>query len=197
LSTPVAIAANTTYVASYYAPNGHYAADSNYFITTGVNNGVLHALSDAAASGNGVFMYCGAGAFPTNNHNFTNFWVDVAFSTIPPTAAPTIVSESPLPNATGAASNPGAVTATFSIPVQPSTISFVLLDSNSNAVPGTFQYDGQSQTVTFTPAAPLAAFATYTATLSGAISFAGNMMSPVSWSFTTAGAFQIGGLSAS
>ena len=30
---PVAVTAGTTYVASYHAPNGHYAADGNYFAT--------------------------------------------------------------------------------------------------------------------------------------------------------------------
>ena len=38
--TPVAVTANTVYVASYFAPNGHYAADSAYFANSGVNNGV-------------------------------------------------------------------------------------------------------------------------------------------------------------
>ena len=43
-ATPVAITANTTYVASYYAPSGHYAADGGYFASKGVDNGPLHAL---------------------------------------------------------------------------------------------------------------------------------------------------------
>ena len=30
-SSPVQVEPNTTYVASYYAPNGHYAATSDYF----------------------------------------------------------------------------------------------------------------------------------------------------------------------
>ena len=41
----MAIQANTTYVASYFAPAGHYAYSSSYFTTAGVDNGVLHALS--------------------------------------------------------------------------------------------------------------------------------------------------------
>ena len=45
-STPVTIAANTTYVASYFAPVGHYSADSNYFAGTGVDNAPLHALAN-------------------------------------------------------------------------------------------------------------------------------------------------------
>src|SRR5207253_1823553 len=37
-SAPVPITANTTYVASYHTTTGHYAADANYFATTGVDN---------------------------------------------------------------------------------------------------------------------------------------------------------------
>ena len=40
-ANPVAIAANTVYVASYYAPNGGYAADSGYFASSGVTSGPL------------------------------------------------------------------------------------------------------------------------------------------------------------
>jgi hypothetical protein len=78
-ATPVDIDANTVYVASYHAPNGHYAADGAYFATTGVDNPPLHA----AASVNGVFVY-GASAFPTSTFNATNYWVEPVFVDIPP-----------------------------------------------------------------------------------------------------------------
>ena len=45
-AAPITITANTTYVASYYAPSGHYAVDGGYFATKGVDNGSLHALQD-------------------------------------------------------------------------------------------------------------------------------------------------------
>ena len=35
-SSPIAVTAGTTYVASYLAPNGGYADDSNYFASSGV-----------------------------------------------------------------------------------------------------------------------------------------------------------------
>ena len=41
---PIPVTANTTYVVSYFAPQGHYAADANYFASSGVDNGPLHAL---------------------------------------------------------------------------------------------------------------------------------------------------------
>src|SRR5262249_45073889 len=70
-SNPVAIQANTTYVASYFAPVGQYAYDSAYFASAGTDSGVLHALSNAVAGGNGV--YVGGSAFPTNSFNSTNY----------------------------------------------------------------------------------------------------------------------------
>ena len=48
---------------SYYAPNGHYAGDTNYFAAQGVDNAPLHALRDGVDGVNGVYRY-GAG-FPT------------------------------------------------------------------------------------------------------------------------------------
>src|SRR5207237_9265320 len=43
-ATPVSISADTTYVASYYAPAGHYAADAGYF-ANGTISGPLQALA--------------------------------------------------------------------------------------------------------------------------------------------------------
>ncbi len=78
LSTPVAIAANTTYVASYNTTVGDYSADPQYFANP-YDNEPLHAPQDGTAGGNGLFLY-GAGGFPTNTSNSTNYWVDVVFS---------------------------------------------------------------------------------------------------------------------
>jgi hypothetical protein len=73
-SQPVAIKANTTYVASYHTASGSYSATKHFFSITGADSGPLHA----PAGGNGVFAY-GAGAFPTETHHSTNYWVDVVF----------------------------------------------------------------------------------------------------------------------
>ncbi|MGN6750965.1 MAG: DUF4082 domain-containing protein, partial [Intrasporangium sp.] len=78
-ATPVAITAGTVYVASYFAPAGHYAGDSNFF-TSGVDNPPLHALKDGASGGNGVYAYTGSSAFPTSTYQANNYWVDVVFA---------------------------------------------------------------------------------------------------------------------
>ena len=83
LTSLVAISANTTYVVSYYAPNGHYAADETSFSTVGVDATPLHALSNSAGSGNGVYLYATGGGFPANTYNATNYWVDVVFAPAP------------------------------------------------------------------------------------------------------------------
>ena len=78
LSSPVTIAANTTYVASYNTTSENYSADPLYFANP-YDNEPLHAPQDGTAGANGVFVY-GASAFPTNTSNSANYWVDVVFT---------------------------------------------------------------------------------------------------------------------
>ncbi len=47
-SSPVAITANTVYVASYFSPTGDFAVDRNYF-NVATNNPPLQALQDGAS----------------------------------------------------------------------------------------------------------------------------------------------------
>ncbi len=79
LSSPVSISANTTYVVSYYAPNGNYSANGAYF-TSAADNPPLHGLVSAPGQYNGVYAY-GASQFPSRTYNATNYWVDVIFTT--------------------------------------------------------------------------------------------------------------------
>ena len=185
-AAPIAITAGTTYVASYYAPHGHYAADGGYFATAGTDNGTLHALSGPAAGGNGVYAYGGANSFPANSYNSTNYWVDVKFSTAPADTTPPVVTvHTPAADATGV-STTAILTASFNEPIQDGTASFVLRGSDGGAVPATVFYDWATMTVTLAPTAPLVNGTTYTATLSGAKDVAGNsMVGSISWTFTT------------
>ena len=77
--TPVTIASNTVYVASYHANNGHYSCDVNYFMGKGMDNAPLHALAYGVASGNGVYRYGANSAFPNQTWYAANYWVDVVF----------------------------------------------------------------------------------------------------------------------
>jgi len=76
-SQPVLIQPNVTYVASYYAPNGHYAFNEGYFTATGYTNGPLTALQSGFDGPNGLYLR--GGGFPTDTFNASNYWVDVLF----------------------------------------------------------------------------------------------------------------------
>ncbi len=76
-SSPVAISAATTYVASYSSEGGGYAYTSDAF-TSGTDAPPLHALPSGVDGANGVYVY-GSG-FPVNSWRDTNYWVDVLFA---------------------------------------------------------------------------------------------------------------------
>ncbi len=79
-STPVAITANTVYVASYHTNVGHYSDDLNYFAGAGKDSPPLHGLADGVSGFNGVFAYGSTSSFPTQGWNASNYWVDVVFN---------------------------------------------------------------------------------------------------------------------
>jgi N,N-dimethylformamidase beta subunit-like, C-terminal/Domain of unknown function (DUF4082)/Fibronectin type III domain len=105
-SSPVAITPDTTYVASYHAPRGHYSATGSAFAPDGVDNPPLHALSNAV-SGNGVYAYTAAPGFPTSTFNAGNYWVDVTFAGAPAPGTVTGVS---------ATAGPASATVNWSAP---------------------------------------------------------------------------------
>jgi hypothetical protein len=192
-ATPVAINANTVYVASYFAPNGHYAADGGFFSANGVDRPPLHAPSGS----NGVYAYAGTTAFPNSTFQSTNYWVDVVFSpgaAPPDTTPPTVTAQTPT---AGSANVPvgTTVTATFSESIDPATVgttTFALRDSAGNTVAATVGYDTATRVATLRPNA-LAASTTYTATVRGGSTdprikdLAGNALAAdATWSFTTA-----------
>ncbi|MGC9582151.1 UNVERIFIED_CONTAM: DUF4082 domain-containing protein, partial [Salmonella enterica subsp. enterica serovar Typhimurium] len=89
-SSPVEIAAQTTYVASDHS-NGHYVSTSNYFTSDHVN-GILTATGGA----NGVYSYGNQNLFPTSTYASTNYWVDVILSsgaTIPVNQIPVATTD--------------------------------------------------------------------------------------------------------
>jgi hypothetical protein len=181
-ASPITIAADTTYIASYYAPNGRYAGDSGALSSAGVDNAPLHALRDGEDGGNGVYRYGTGGGFPNSTWQGANYWVDVVFTTgVTDTTPPTVTSTSPAAGATGVATT-STVSAVLSEAVQTGTPALTVA-----GVTGTTGYNASTRTVTFTPGS-LAASTSYTATVSGARDTAGNLMSPFSWSFTTAAA---------
>ena len=78
-TTPVAISANTTYIAAYFSPSG-YGYDLGYFSNSGMDNGPLHALRSGVDGPNGLYAFGGAPTFPASSVSNANFWADVVFS---------------------------------------------------------------------------------------------------------------------
>ncbi len=201
-ATPVAVTANTVYVASYFAPNGRYAADLRYFAGTGVDAPPVHLLRDGVSGANGLYAYASASTFPGSTYLSTNYWVDVVFSagtTVPPTDAtpPTVTASAPTNGATGVATTTAAV-ATFSEALDATTVSastFELRNAAGTLVGGTVSYNATTNQASFVSTAALAASTIYTATLKGGATdprikdVAGNaLVQNVTWSFTTAAA---------
>jgi WD40 repeat protein len=192
--SPVAITANTVYVASYHTDVGHYSVDENYFAASGVDKGPLHALQDGESGGNGVYVY-GAGGFPTNTFRASNYWVDVVFTTSsgPDMTPPEVTATSPADGALEVGIGT-AVTATFSEAMEAATITastFELRDAGGTLVSAAVTYDAATDTATLTPASALASSATYNATIKGGAKgvkdLAGNALAAdENWSFTTA-----------
>ena len=193
--SPVAITGGTTYVASYYAPAGHYSFDGGFFATNGVDNIPLHALADKMDGSNGIFNYGAASSFPTSTYGSSNYWVDVVFNTTIPSPPPVVTATSPANGASNVATTT-PVTATFNAAIDPTSLSsstFVLLDNTGAPVPGTLSYNAATFTAIMQPSSALNAGAGYTASLP-----AGGVRSPAgaplaattTWSFFTASASQ-------
>ena len=83
--TPVAIQPNTTYVAAYFAPKGHYSVNEfalNRPPAVGadvLDSPPLHALPDNG-NGNGLYQYTTESTFPQSTYQSENYWVDVTFA---------------------------------------------------------------------------------------------------------------------
>ena len=137
-STPVAISAGTTYVASYHT-NGDYSEDPNLF-ATGLTSGPL-----TAPVGAGVFAYGSSSLFPANSVS-NSYGVDVVFkgNLVANDDSGFITTEN-----TALSVSASALLANDKDPVSlPLSISSV-----SNASNGTVSYDSSTQTVSFMPTA--------------------------------------------
>jgi hypothetical protein len=152
----VPITANTTYVVSYFAPQGRYSATPGQFALMGVDSPPLHALRDGVDGGNGVFLRNRIGGFPTQTSNSTNYWVDVVFSD--PTLAPLqVLSTSPEPGGGVFLPMPGIpspFTASFSAPIDPASVNgstVLLTDGENNPIPFTISIDPGNYTVSLNP----------------------------------------------
>ena len=191
--TPVAIQANTTYVASYHSSSGGYAYDQFYFSTSDYANAPLRALANTEDT-NGVWSYASSpGTFPINDFNATNYWVDVVFNySGPDTTPPQITAVTPTADATGVDVS-STVTAHFNEAVKNVNTGTFTLTGPGGAVAAAVTYDSGTHTAILTPSAALSYNTTYTAEVIGNAGASGiqdladnDLPATVSWSFTTA-----------
>lgn len=182
-STPVTVKANTTYVASYFAPNGGYSYDTT-FASGDAGLAPLTALKSGTDGGNGVYHYGSSSAFPSSQTSGSNYWVDVVLDTsTASTTPPTVTSTSPTSGATDA-SITAPVSATFSSAVDTDSVTFTLKDSSGATVPGAVTFPASNK-ATFTPSTELDLHTAYTASVQASDVWGNAMADPVTWSFTT------------
>ncbi|MCZ9341759.1 DUF4082 domain-containing protein, partial [Streptomyces sp. TRM76130] len=183
-ANPVNVKADTTYVASYFAPNGGYSYDADSFADEDAGLEPLTALRSGTDGGNGVYRYTGTSAFPNTQSSGANYWVDVVLDTSTATTVPpTVTSTSPTSGATGA-SITASVSAVLSASVDPDDLTFTVKDPAGNTVPGTVTVPAADK-VTFTPSSQLSLHTTYTASVQASDVWGNAMAEPVTWSFTT------------
>ncbi len=157
-STPVAVTATTTYVASYHTASGFYSADLNYFFDTRT----VGAIAAPGSGANGVFTYGTTSAFPADSSLNANYWVDLVLNraggagNLPPIAnndsgfvtlqntVLTIPAASLLANDT----DPNGYT--------------LSVTGVSNPVDGTVSYNATTQIVSFTPTTSYSGPASFT-----------------------------------
>jgi hypothetical protein len=82
LTSPIAVTANTPYVAGVFFPTAHYPETDGYFATDHTSSdGLITAPSQidpaASASKNGRFSYGASLTYPINSFGSANYWVDV------------------------------------------------------------------------------------------------------------------------
>jgi hypothetical protein len=196
-SSPIPVSANTTYIASYFAPSGHYSANDNFFTTKGVDNAPLHELANGVDGPDGVYHYGSSSGFPASTFESANYWVDIVY-TPQTTAANPQLSMSPSSLSFGSVATNSS--ATLSATITSSGSSALTVNSASvtgagfTLVAGSFPATlnpGQSLTlqVKFTPTATGAA--TGKLTISSNSTSGATAAIPLSGTGTTAGTPQL------
>lgn len=175
LAEPLAVTAGTTYVVSYFAPQGHYAVTSGFFGTP-LTKGDL----SAPAANNGRYLYAAGGGFPAYTFDAANYFVDVLFERAP--AVLSVQDRSPAPGA-GSVSLSARPSATLSAPLASGWS--MTLSRSGTAVAGDAALSADGRTITFTPAQPLQPDTGYQVEVTGLTSTDGATLPTQTWSFVT------------
>jgi hypothetical protein len=150
-TSPIPVTAGTTYVASYFAPNGHYSVNLDYFTSAGQDSPPLHFLKDGSDGGNGVYTYGASSTFPQFSFRGSNYWVDVVFNTsVNPPADVSVSSVALSPSSvTGGQTSTGTVTLNGAAPAGGAEVA-LSSDSATATVPPSVNIPAGSSSGTFT-----------------------------------------------
>jgi hypothetical protein len=212
-SSPVAISANTSYIASVHDPGGYYAVNAPYF-NSAVTNYPITAMQSVTGAGNGLYTYEASSTnAPSSTFNASNYWVDVNFTTstsgsgggAAPASALSNGSMIPATNdpadkddivttTTGVTNAVHPPTVTFAQPIAPQSLHITVTTTEGmlgtespagTAVTGTLLYSPATMTAAFLPNAPLRPGEIYRA-VATATDLHGKAIQPVSWTFREA-----------
>ncbi|KQT91960.1 hypothetical protein ASG49_08175 [Marmoricola sp. Leaf446] len=175
LGTPVAVKAGTTYVVSYFAPQGHYASTPKFF-----NSPLVNGNLTAPSGGNGRYAYGTASSFPTQSFQASSYFVDVQF--VADRTPLEVVSRTPL---AGATSVPLSTNPSLSFNVPLATGATMTLKQGATPVAGSTALSEDKKTLAFKPDSALAPGAGFSVTASGLVSSEGASLDPVTWTFST------------
>jgi Domain of unknown function (DUF4082) len=68
------------FVVSYFAPNGYYSGDNDWFTDRYVLTHGVTAFPNNARGPNGVYRYGATGGFPNQTYRASNYWVDLKYT---------------------------------------------------------------------------------------------------------------------
>jgi hypothetical protein len=141
-AAPVAVTKNTVYVASYFAPQGHYADSEYYFWNTNGDAAPLHPVEGSPTDPtqvNGV--YTSGDRFPNQTFRGSNYYVDVLFGDVD-TYPPSLNSTAPAANDGGVPDRGPTPRSRSPSRCSKGHLTFTLTDDSHHTVPG----DGQLTT---------------------------------------------------
>ncbi|WP_250002934.1 DUF4082 domain-containing protein [Actinoplanes sp. M2I2] len=175
--SPVPVVAGRTYVASYSAPQGRYAAQAWAFAYG------AHGASPLTAP---IGVHGPIGEFPKESYEKTNYFVDVVYDSLARTA-PGVSAVSPKPNAryVPVSAHPAV---TFNKAVDASTVQFTVTGAAGpvgGSVAGSAALDPATRKATFVPAAALPAGQKLTVSVTATDTDGNALPEAETWSFHT------------
>jgi hypothetical protein len=175
LDAPVRVTAGTTYVVSYYAPQGHYSYTPGFFGSPWTSGNLV-----APASSNGRYVYGAGGGFPAYSYGASNYFVDVEYVPDPPSIS--IATRTPDDGA-GSVPRDEAVRVSFTAPIRDGYS--MVVTTAGQPVDGVVTLSSDRKQLTFRSSSPLSAGADIDVTLADVVSDEGVALEASEWSFHT------------